>query len=275
MNTPPGLDLDRLQALRTLPHDLPRIRERIATHLDTHDGYLALSGGKDSMVVLHLARQVDPNVRVCFFDSGFEYPETYTYLANLADAWSLNLHVIPARINTLQLLVDDGSWDYHAPDHPGGPSIGQVHIVEPVAKAHARHGAGELWGVRAEESRGRRIAYARALHAEVARTCTGACSNQRTQHGGIIRRLDQTVAYGPIWNWKTHEVWSYLGRHEVPNNPVYDKLRAIGAPEHFQRIANVLDANRLEEGRATWLKRGWPDLFERLRTVLPRLGEYV
>ncbi len=275
MTSNPGLDVDQLRALRTLPHDLTLIRDRIADHLATHDGYVALSGGKDSLVVLHLALQVDPNVPVCFFDSGLEYPETYTFLADLADTWSLQLQLIPARINALQLLVDDGSWDHRAPDHPGGPSMGTVHITEPARLAHQRHGAGELWGVRSEEARGRAIAHARALAAETTRSCAGTCHNQRATHGGVIRRVDGTVAYGPIWNWKTHEVWSYLARHQIPSNPVYAKLQALGAPEHFQRISNVLDANRLEEGRAAWLKRGWPDLFERLRSVLPRLGEYV
>lgn len=37
----------------------------------------------------------------------------------------------------------------------------------------------------------------------------------------------------------------------------------------------MVDGTRLEEGRITWLRRGWPALFEELATVLPRLREYV
>jgi phosphoadenosine phosphosulfate reductase len=37
----------------------------------------------------------------------------------------------------------------------------------------------------------------------------------------------------------------------------------------------MLDGNRLEEGRVTWLRRGWPELFEDLAHALPRLREFV
>jgi len=76
-----------------------------------------------------------------------------------------------------------------------------------------------------------------------------------------VRRVDGTVAFGPIWDWKTADVWGYLARHRPPVNPVYAKLRRLGAPEHFLRVSHLLDGNRLEEGRVTWLRRGWPGLF--------------
>jgi hypothetical protein len=76
-----------------------------------------------------------------------------------------------------------------------------------------------------------------------------------------VRRVDGTVAFGPIWDWKTADVWGYLARHRLPVNPVYAKLRRLGAPEHFLRVSHLLDGNRLEEGRVTWLRRGWPGLF--------------
>jgi len=57
---------------------------------------------------------------------------------------------------------------------------------------------------------------------------------------------------------------------------VYAKLRYLGAPEHFLRVSHLLDGNRLEEGRVTWLRRGWPGLFDELaRVLLPRLREFV
>ena len=67
-----GLDLTTLQALRAPSRDLTLLVDRIAAHLDAHDGYVAFSGGKDSTVALDLARRADPNVPVCFFDSGLE-----------------------------------------------------------------------------------------------------------------------------------------------------------------------------------------------------------
>jgi phosphoadenosine phosphosulfate reductase len=275
----PGLDLTALAALRRPRHDPATLRARITAHLQTHDGYLAFSGGKDSLAVLHLTLAVEPNVPVVFFDSGLEYPETYRYLEQLVDQLHLNFHGVPARTTTLQVLRDSGAWDHHTPRPATRPDLHQVLIAEPAARAHADHGPGELWGVRAQESRGRAALYANALRTELTgcRTCTGPHPHPtaRQRHGGVIHRIDGTTAFGPVWDWKTTDVWAYLARHELPVNPVYAKLRALGAPEHAQRVSHMLDGGQLEQGRATWLRRGWPDLFEEIATVLPRLREFV
>ena len=274
-----GLDPFRLAALRRPHPATSTLPVRIRQHLDDHDGYVAFSGGKDSAVVLHLVLQVEPNVPVVFFDSGCEFPETYRYLEQLHDQLHLQLHVVPARHTTLELLVASGAWDHTATRQPT-PNLHQVLITEPAARAHQAHGPGELWGVRAEESRGRAALYANALRAETTRSCHGCCpdapaSHRRRRHGGLVRRVDGTVALGPIWDWKTPDVWAYLARHQLPVNPVYAKLRRLGAPEDMLRISHMLDGSRLEEGRVTWLRRGWPDIFEDLARLLPRLREFI
>ena len=277
--TDPGLDPSRLAALRRPHPATSTLPARIRQHLDDHDGYVAFSGGKDSAAVLHLALQVEPNVPVVFFDSGCEFPETYRYLEQLHDQLHLQLQVVPARHTTLELLAASGAWDHTATRQPT-PDLHQVLITEPATRAHQANGPGELWGVRAEESRGRAALYANALRTETTRSCHGCCadapaSHRRQRHGGLVRRVDGTVALGPIWDWKTPDVWAYLARHQLPVNPVYAKLRRLGAPEHMLRVSHMLDGNRLEEGRVTWLRRGWPDLFEDLARVLPRLREFV
>lgn len=274
----PGLDVAQLRALRQ-PHPAATgLPERIRAHLEQHDGYVAFSGGKDSLVTLHLALQADPSVPVVFFDSGFEYPETYQYLATIQDAFDFELDWIRARRTTLEVLADTGQWDHHAPTPARTENLHRILITEPAAKAHDRHGPGEVWGVRAEESHARRIRYSIALRNELALSCHGCCPDHPTRrrtHGGLIRRVDGTTAYGPVWDWTTDQIWAYIARHQLPLNPVYDKLRALGAPEHFLRVSHMLDAQRLEQGRVTWLRRGWPDLFEDLAAVLPRIREYV
>lgn len=275
----PGLDRHRLLALRRPRRPDEELHQRIRAHLDAADGYVAFSGGKDSTVVLHLTMQVEPNAPVVFFDSGLEFPETYAYLQRISDHLGVTLTRIPARHTTLQVLHASGLWDHHRPT-TAVPDLHDVLIREPAAEAHAAHGPGELWGVRAAESRGRAATYANALRNEVTRTCIpGRCCTtirqRRDRHGGLIRRVDGTTAYGPIWDWTEDEVWGYLTRHDLPPNPLYAKLRALGAPAHSQRVAHMIDGSCLENGRATWLRRGWPDLFEELAAALPRLREYV
>ncbi len=281
MTPQPGLDRTYLNARRR-PHpgveDLPT---RIRAHLDAHDGYLAFSGGKDSLVTLHLALRAESNLPVVFFDSGLEYPETYTYIEQLQQLWNLQLHVLHPRRSALQILTTSGTWDHTSTPTPT-PDLHTVLITEPAAAAHTIHGPGELWGVRAQESRGRGALYATALRAEIAGHCADCCPpastptrEQRRRHGGVVRRNAATTAYGPLWDWATTDVWAYIARHQLPTNPVYDKLRRLGAPEHALRVSHMVDGNLLEYGRITWLRRGWPELFDDLAAALPRLREFV
>lgn len=277
---PDGLDLDVLRAHRPIGHDLGALLSRIEQHLDDADGYLAFSGGKDSLVALHLARQVDSNIPVVFFDSGAEYPETYTYISDLADRWGLNLSVYPSDPPLLQYLAQSGAWDLTAPNTASEHPLHDVLITQPANRAHSDQGPGEIWGVRADESvkgSGRWSLYHRALAEQVDRNCRGCCTTrqqQRDRHGGKVERADGTVAFGPIWNWSRDDVWAYIARTRLPMNPVYTILRDLGVPEQQHRVSHIIDASFLERGRVTWLKRGWPSLFEELTTVLPRLYEF-
>lgn len=282
--TDPGLDLTHLRALRgharrTLTADARRVLlERIADHLEEFDGYLAFSGGKDSVVLLDLVRRVDPAIPVVFFDSGLEYPETYDYIGQLADAWNLNLHVHSCQPDLLTLLYRAGTWDMTIPTATQRQRLREVLIEAPSAAAHTEYGQGVLWGVRADESSMRRNFYGRILTREIAVACDGCCPDRETQidrHGGISRRADGTVAYGPIWRWPTSQIWEHCSAQQIPLNPVYAKLRAMGAPAAALRVTPMVDAAVLAAGRVTWLRRGWPDLTEQLMTVLPRLREFV
>lgn len=51
-----------------------RIREWVKEY-GTDGVYVSFSGGKDSTVLLHIARQIYPNIKAVFVDTGLEYPE--------------------------------------------------------------------------------------------------------------------------------------------------------------------------------------------------------
>lgn len=281
----PGLDLSTLATHRIPRHDTAAMIDRIAAHLDEHDGYVAFSGGKDSTVVLDLARRADPHVPVCFFDSGLEFPETLQYIRFLTDTWRLNLHVVPAQPSALEYLQATGVWDHHAPTRHTllrGNGFHHSLITAPAAAAHADHGAGELWGIRAQEAPGRRVLLLRGLAQEISQYCPAGCCpppngrhthRHRQRHGGITRRTDGTVAYSPVWDWLHTEIHAHLHRDRIPVNPLYDRLAQLGAPAQFQRVALMVDANGAGVGRFTWLRRGWPDLFDQLAAALPRITE--
>ena len=52
---------------------------RIRWWLDEFDSFVSFSGGKDSTVLLHIARQVRQDIPAVFVDTGLEYPEVRNF----------------------------------------------------------------------------------------------------------------------------------------------------------------------------------------------------
>lgn len=72
-------DKNRLQELRELPLErkVGITLARITEWYQAYNGqvYVSFSGGKDSTVLLYLARSLFPDIKAVFIDTGLEYPE--------------------------------------------------------------------------------------------------------------------------------------------------------------------------------------------------------
>ena len=110
-----------------------------------------------------------PTSRVCFFDSGLEFPETLAYIDELTDRWNRNLRVIPTRPTAWECLQANGSWTHQpspADATAADTSMHQVLITEPARQAGTPASRRRrTLGIRAQESRGRRIKLLKALAA--------------------------------------------------------------------------------------------------------------
>lgn len=276
MNAPRDLHaLRQIAAQRRGPRTYEHLLTRIGEHLDAYDGFVSWSGGKDSTCVVDLARQVDPHVPVVCFDSGLFFPETYEYLEDLAERWDLNFHVVPAEPDLLTLLIATGGFDHGAPDRRLPRDLAYYMITEPARMAHERFGPGSLWGVRAAESRDRQLLYRARLGVETRAHQQLSRQEVRARHGGVIRRVDGTITYGPIWDWQRSHVFDYLAGRGIEPNPLYRKFAELGAPEHLIRVDSMIDASKLANGHIALLAAGWPDEFDRLATALPRLRDFT
>ena len=74
-------ELQAYQAL-TLEKKVKMTKERITSWVE-HYGldrvYISFSGGKDSTVLLHIARKLYPNIKAMFVDVPTQYPELKTF----------------------------------------------------------------------------------------------------------------------------------------------------------------------------------------------------
>lgn len=74
-----------LQLFQRLPLDIKiaktklRIREWVS-YYGTNGVYVSFSGGKDSTVLLHIVRQMYPDVEAVFVNTGLEYPEIQSFV---------------------------------------------------------------------------------------------------------------------------------------------------------------------------------------------------
>jgi len=196
-------------------------------------------------------------------------------LAELAEAWQLNYQVITADPDLLTVLIAGGGFDHYAVDRRLPGQLADVMITGPARQAHRLYGRGSLWGVRAEESHGRRMLYRRRLASETRARQQSSRTDVRKQAGGIVRRTDGTITYGPIWDWQRSHVFEYLAGRGIEPNPLYRKLADLGVPDAQIRVDSIIDASKLSNGHIAWLQRGWPDLFDRLAHALPRLHEWA
>ena len=77
--------ISELQMLQSLPLSVKvaKTKQRIHEWVNRYgvDGvYVAFSGGKDSTVLLHIARELYPGIRAVFSDTGLEYPEIRSFV---------------------------------------------------------------------------------------------------------------------------------------------------------------------------------------------------
>lgn len=219
--------------------------------------YVAVSGGKDSTVCLHLARQVNPNVRAAFFDSGLEFPQTLAYLQRIRDDWDVPIEVFPAQPSALEVMVANGTWDHAAPTNPKD-HLHEACIIRPLEAAQAQLGRASVYGLRADESAARRALLSRR-------------DGRVTKHNRDRSVWQEYCA--PIWRWTFEEVYTYLARCDVPVNPLYGQLIRLGVPERRARVGLLVDGWALEQGRWALARILAPELARTVETYLPALAE--
>lgn len=67
------------------------------------DAKVSFSGGKDSTVLLHIARRVKPDIQAVFADTGLEYPEIRAFVARTP-----NVQIVKPKLSFLEVVQKYG-----------------------------------------------------------------------------------------------------------------------------------------------------------------------
>ena len=100
--------LEDLRYFQSLPLDIKvamtqtRLREWVS-HYGVSGVYISFSGGKDSTVLLHIARQIYPDIKAVFVDTGLEYPEIRQFVKTFD-----NVEIIRPKKTFKQVICEYG-----------------------------------------------------------------------------------------------------------------------------------------------------------------------
>lgn len=232
---------------------LEAAQRRIAWTFDSFERvYLSGPSGKDSSVMMHLAcaeaRRRGRQLGVLFLDLEAQYTATIDHVREMFSLYAdcieafwvaLPLHLRNAVSQTQPYWV---SWDpscealWVRPREPSSISDPQafpfyrhaMEFEEFVADFGHWYSQGEscacLVGIRANESLNRW----RAL-----------CRKRKSRVEGIpwTSYKDGTlVNVYPIYDWRTEDVWTFVGRERLPYNRIYDGMYKAGLSIHQARI---------------------------------------
>jgi phosphoadenosine phosphosulfate reductase len=151
----------------------------------------------EDMVVVHMVREVLPNVPVIFLDTGYHFAETYEYRDRLTQDWGLNLVNILPELTVPEQESKFGILNQTAPDRCCG-----MRKVGPLFASLEPYG---LWftGLRREQAKTR--------------------ANLQLVDTFTLPTGKQLQKVSPLADWTTRDVWRYATENAIPLLSLYDK----------------------------------------------------
>ena len=181
---------------------------------------LTSSFGAQSAVMLHLVNTVNPGVSVVLLDTGYLFPETYSFIDELTERLKLNLKVFRAESSPAWQETRFGKlWDQGL---SGIERYNRINKQEPLDRAlnelHAR-----TWfaGLRRTQAKTR----ARIFPIEFKR-------GRYKVH--------------PLFDWSDRDIGRYLEKHQLPYHPLWKQgFVSIGDWHTTRSLAEVTSPDEL------------------------------
>lgn len=209
----------RLKMLRTLtlPEKVNLAYRVLDRMLDvTDDVAVAFSGGRDSLIALHLTLQLRHDIKVVFVNTSIEFPETVTYVRQLAQDWGLDFHEVRVKKNFWQLTDErglpiggrgNGTFLSELSEAAGvklsNACCNQLKITPARQFYRKMRVEAQVTGLRVDESMMRRFNFA--------------------DYGALRWSRDYgTLVAWPIFVWNTEDIEAYIERYQLPVNPLYE-----------------------------------------------------
>jgi phosphoadenosine phosphosulfate reductase len=178
---------------------------------------IAFSGGKDSLVVLHLGLEVHPNLPVVCNNTTVEFPETLQYVKDLQSEWGFSLHMTQSTTGFFKMVRQRG-WADHD----------NRWCCRPFKEEPAYH-----------------YMLSNGFKAEITGTTrTESIFRRSLAPIKMPKKEPFILRVNPIYDWNEWEVWRYIKEEDLHYNPLYDMgYRRIGCwccplngVSHYKRL---------------------------------------
>lgn len=160
---------------------------------------VATSFQASGLVILHMLRQIRPDLPVLFLDTNFHFEETMEFRLQITEMWDLKL---------VDIHGEHGSAERQAEIY--GPELYrrdpnkccEINKVLPLQRALEEYD-GWISGLRLDQS---------PFRAE-----TPIVEAQMLPSGNEILKIH------PLARWSRGDVMGYLAKHEIPTHPLFEK----------------------------------------------------
>ena len=202
-------------------------RVRWAVSMFGEELIMTTSFGTHSAVMLHLVTSIQPDIPVVFVDTGYLFPETYRFAAEMAERLNLNLKKYRANSTAAEQEAIHGKlWEK---GEEGFKQYNLVNKVEPMDRAVKELGA-KAWlaGLRRSQSASR--------------------SDRQ-----VVETQNRMTKIYPILDWDNRKMHEYLTANELPYHPLWD-LGYVSLGD-WHSTSKLLDGMSEEETRFGGLQR--------------------
>ncbi len=214
---------------------------------------VAFSGGRDSLVALHLALQLKPDVTVVLINTSIEFPESLRYIREFAAEWQLNYHEAKAQVNFWTLAAEQGlpvAGRGNTTFMRGLSEKADVKLSNsccrrmketPARQFYREHGIeGVVTGLRVAESLMRKLNFA--------------------DYGALrFSSTYNTLIAWPLYSWHDEDIEAYIERHNLPRNPLYEMgYQRVGCWACMQDMLHL-------DSRLFTLQKKHPHLYATIR----------
>lgn len=157
------------------------------------------SFGAESALLLHVANQALPGIRVIMIDTGYLFPETFAHMEALRKRLDLNVWVYRTKNDPI-------AWLHHAGEEnpewrKDVNACCAANKIEPMERA-MRDLVPRAWlrGIRRNQAETRKDA----------------------KFVDWANRY-KCYAISPLLNWTGREIYAYMKKHDLPYHPLYEK----------------------------------------------------